>query len=360
MNHKKLIILPALLLICSAIVYGQALMISKPAASVFLVETETITVKQLEAQVNALNALRMRTGQQVAVSNKSEKLEVLDMMISDILIMQGAKRDGVRAEKTDIDSAISTQKAQYEQQQRRTFTDAEFRNIVTRETGYTWEKYRDQLEKQIIQQKYILAKKQTEIQAAAKMPDISEIEKFYRQNKTQFSNPDMVRYSQVFISSIGKSADQLKEAEKKINEAYRKYENGSLTFEQIVNNYTEDQNSRYRNGDSGYVAYNDPTATAYLGKDFLETMFELDKNEVSSVMRSNIGFHIIRITDIRAAKLLSLDDPVLPTANQTVREYIAQQLIVKTQNEAISTALNSLVSDLKDDADIKIYEDNIE
>ncbi|HAK47267.1 MAG TPA: hypothetical protein DCO79_15285 [Spirochaeta sp.] len=359
-NYKKITILFILLTLVGSFLSGQALMISQPAASVFLTKTETITVKQLDAQVNALNTLRLRAGQQAAVATKADKLEILEMMISDILMMQGAERDGIKAEKAEVDGAVSNQKAQYEQQTRRSFTDAEFRTIVTKETGYTWAKYRDQLEKQIIQQKYIIAKKQSEIQAAAKLPDNSDIEKFYRQNKTQFSNPDMIRYSQVFISTINLDAAKKQEAGNKINEAYRKYQNGTLTFEQLVNDYTEDQNARYRNGDSGYIAYNDPNATAYLGKNFMDDMFGIDLNEVSRVMKSNIGYHIVKITDVKPARLLGLDDAVLPTVNQTVREYIAQQLIGKAQNEALSRALTSLVEDLRKDADIKLFEDNID
>ncbi|MDC7227177.1 MAG: peptidylprolyl isomerase [Spirochaetales bacterium] len=360
MNYKKITIFLVLLTLVGSLVFGQALMISKPAASVFLTETETITVKQLEAQISALNTLRLRSGQQTAITSKSEKLEILDMMISDLLIMQGADRDGIIAEESEIDNAVANQKAQYEQQKRRPYTDTEFRNEVIRETGYTWERYRGQMERQIIQQKYILAKKQAEIQSMVKMPENSDIEAFYRQNKTQFSNPDMLRYSQVFISTMNKDAAGRKEAETKINEAYRRYQNGSMTFEQIVNDYTEDQNAKYRNGDSGYIAYSDPNATAYLGKNFMDDIFELSNGEVSRVLISNIGYHIVKITDIREAKLLGLDDTVLPTVTQTVREYIAQQLILKAQNNALSAALNSLVADLKRDADITIFEDNIE
>ena len=359
MNYRKIISICLLLTLVGSVLFGQALMISKPAASVFLTNTETITVKQLEAQVDALNKLRVRAGQQPADATKSDKLEILDMMISDILIMQGAERDGIRAETAEIDNAVSNQKAQYEQQRRRRYTDTEFRNEVLRETGYSWQKYREQLEKQIVQQKYIVAKKQAEIQAAAQMPDNSDIEMFYRQNKTQFSNPDMVRYSQIFISTLNKSAADQQQAEKRINEAYRKYENGSATFEQLVNDYTEDQNAKYRNGDSGYIAYNDANALSYLGNSFMDGMFTMSAGEVSKVLKSNIGYHIIKITDSRPARLLGLDDPVLPTVNQTVREYIAQQLILKSQNDALGSALNSLVEELKADADIKIFEENI-
>ena len=360
MNHKKTYILSFFLIFIGFAVFAQSITISKPAASVNLIKPEMISVQQLDAQINAINALKMRAGQPVGKVSKSEKLGVLDMMISDILMMQGAERDGVTAEQSDIDKAVNSQKTQYEQARKRAYTLQGFRNAVTGETGYTWEKYIEQIEKQIVQQKYIVAKKQADIQKLMRMPDNNDIDKFYRENKTKFTNPDMVRYSQIFINTLNLDFNAKKEAEDRADEAYRKYQNGSASFEQLVNDYTEDQNAKYRNGDSGYIAYNDPNAEAYLGKSFMDNLFSAKEGEVSGVIKSNIGFHIIKITDYREAKLLGLEDNILPTVNQTVREYIAQQLIVQAQNKAISDALTQLVNELKNDADIKIFEENID
>lgn len=359
MIKKKIIIFSILFLITCAAVFSQAITIAQPAASVNLVKSEMISVQQLNAQVAAINLLRQRAGQQVVSASRSDKIEILNMMISDLLLMQGAERDGIKAEQSEVDNAVNNQKAQFEQQKQRTYTLAEFKYEVKKETGYSWEKYTEQLEKQIVQQKYIMAKKQDDIQKAAKLPDNNDIEGFYKQNRTQLSNPDMVRYSQIFISTLNLDTNKKLEAQKKADEAYRKYQNGTATFEQLVNDYTEDRNAKYRNGDSGYIAYNDPNAAGYLGQGFMDSLFKIKEGDVSGVIKSNIGYHIIKVTEYREAKLLSLDDPVLPTANQTVREYIAQQLITKAQNSAVSAALNSLVSDLKKDADIKIFEDNI-
>lgn len=359
MIFKKTTFCSFIFLLAGAALFAQAINIAKPAASVNLIKSEMISVQQLDNQVNAINMLRMRAGQQAVTTSRADKLDILDMMVSDLLLMQGAERDGIKAEQTELDNAINSQKAQLEQQQQRAITLAEFKNAVTKETGYTWEKYTQQLEKQIIQQKYIMSKKQADIQNAAQLPDNSDIEKFYKQNRTQLTNPDMVRYSQIFISTINLDSAKKQEAKKRADEAYRKYQNGNATFEQLVNDYTEDRNAKYRNGDSGYIAYSDPNAEAYLGQNFMKKLFEIKEGEVDGVIQSNIGYHIIKVTEYREAKLLSLDDPVLPTTSQTVREYIAQQLIAKAQNEAVSNALNQLVDELKKEADIKVFEDNI-
>ncbi|MBI9105543.1 MAG: peptidylprolyl isomerase [Spirochaetales bacterium] len=357
MNNKKIIFLPLFLILLTGNIFGQ--LIDKPAASINYSKPEMISVKQLEAQVQVVNALRERAGQQAKQPTIADKVEVLEMMISDMLIMQAAESKGIKAEEAEIANAINSQKVQLEQQNQRKITDVQFRAAIESQTGYTWVKYREQLSKQIIQQKFLMSEKQAEIESYVKMPDFSEIERVFKQNRTQFSNPEMARYSQIFISTLNLDYSKVQEAEKKADEAYRKYVNGSASFEQLVNDYTEDPNAKYRNGDSGYIAYNDPNVSAYLGKNFIDQLFSIKEGDVKGVIKSNIGYHIIKITDYREAKLLTLDDTIHPTASQTVREFIAQQLIVSSQNAAVSKSLNELVEELKKDADIKIFEDNI-
>ena len=337
----------------------NAQLIDKPAASINLSKPEMISVKQLEAQVQALLILQQRSGQSVQAMDKSSKLEVLDMMISNTLIMQGAEEKGIKADETEILTAIANQKAQLEQQNQRTISDQQFREAVEKQ-GYSWAKYREQISRQIVQQKFIAVEKQSELQSYMKMPTFDEIETFYRQNKTKFSNPEMVRYSQIFISTLNKSGSQISDAERKAEEAYLKYEKGTASFEKLVSDYSDDQAAKYRNGDSGYISYNDQTATAYLGRVFMSELFSLSNGEVSGVIKSNVGYHIVKITDVREAKLLTLDDQIHPSVQQTVREYIAQQLISRSQNEALSKVLNELVAELRKNADIKIFEENID
>ena len=356
MNIKKLIFF-SLFVVVAGGVFAQ--LIAQPAATVNYSKPEMISVKQLENQVGVITALKQRAGQPAAAAGKAQKLEVLDMMISDILIMQAAESEGVVAESAEIDAAVANQKSQIEKANGRAVTDAQFRLAIENQTGYNWNEYRAQLSKQIIQQKFLMLKKQAAIESYIKMPDYKDIEWFYIQNKTKFTNPEMIRYSQIFIGTVNLNPQQIQDAGKKAEEAYRKYVNGSASFEQLVNEYTEDQNAKYRNGDSGYLAFGDPNAAAYLGQDFMMKLYNLKEGDVSAVIRSNVGYHIIKVTEYLEGKTLTLDDKIHPTVNQTVREYIAQQLIMGSQQQALARALNELVEELKSKADIKIFEENI-
>ena len=59
------------------------------------------------------------------------------------------------------------------------------------------------------------------------------------------------------------------------------------------------------------------------------------------------------------AKLLTLDDKVPPTNQITVREYIKGNLAMQRQREAVGKALDEIVADLKKQAEIKIFTDNL-
>ncbi|MDC7125381.1 MAG: peptidylprolyl isomerase [Spirochaetales bacterium] len=359
MNSKKILFICTFTILVSMFTFAQGISIAKPAASVNLIKSEMISVQQLNNQVEALRRISaQQTGQQAGNATKDDKLKILDMMISDIILKQGAEQAGIKATKPEIDNAINGQKAQIEQQARRTYTMEQFQQVV-RQQGMSWDNYVEQISKQLVQQKFIMSLKSEEIQNSSTLPDNKDIETFYKKNRTQLTNPDMIRYSQIFISTINLNSTKAAEAKKKADAAYKKYQNGTASFEQLVNDYTEDTNAKYRNGDSGYLAYADTNAVAYFGKKFIDKIFELSVGEVSGVIKSNLGYHIVKVTEYREAKILSLDDPVMPGTDQTVREYIAQRLISQKQNEAVSNALNEIVADLKKDADVKIFEENI-
>ncbi len=357
MNHRKIFILLSLLL-TGGIVFGQ-LVIDKPAASVNLSKPEMISVKQLEAQVNMLNQLRVRSGLPAVAVKKSDKLEVLDKMISEMLISQAAADSGLKAEDNEVNETIQTQKTQLEQQNNAKISDQQFKSMIESQTGYSWDKYKSQIAEQIVLQKYIAREKQEEINASMTLPSSDDIEKLYNSEISSFVQSKTIRYSQVYISTLNLSGSELEAAEKKANDAYRKYVNGTATFEKIVNDYTEDQTSKYKNGDTGYITLNDPNARAYLGSGFMDALFSTPLGEVKGVIKSNIGFHIIKVTEYYKERLLGLDDPMHPSTKKTVRDYIAEKYIASMQNAALNKALESLVEELKKKAEITIYEENI-
>jgi parvulin-like peptidyl-prolyl isomerase len=82
-------------------------------------------------------------------------------------------------------------------------------------------------------------------------------------------------------------------------------------------------------------------------------------NQTSGVVESNMGYHIIQITEKRDARLLGLKDPIFPGVPQTVEERIRNTLRAQSQQLTFQRALTDCIEELKKDAEITVYEQNL-
>jgi peptidyl-prolyl cis-trans isomerase SurA len=229
--------------------------------------------------------------------------------------------------------------------------------VVVRETGLGWEEYVESIREQIVIRKYIQKEKQ-ELIASVEQPAETEINDQYRINATSFTNPELIRFSEIFIDTGNLSSAEKQKAKDRVESIYRDYENGEGTFSELVLKHSDDTKARYNDGDKGFFARNDPRIQTY-GSSFFNKIFALDIDSVSKVLESNVGYHIVKITDHRDAKILKLDDPINPNESMTVRQYIQTLLMQEKNARVFQLALQELVIELKEKAEIRIFEDNI-
>ena len=77
------------------------------------------------------------------------------------------------------------------------------------------------------------------------------------------------------------------------------------------------------------------------------------------MLRSNVGFHIIRVTDKVQAKILGLDDPVNPQSGGRVRDRIRVLLANNVQARAYQDALLATLEELREKAEVRIFDANL-
>ena len=348
---KRIFLLAAALLLVTPIVFAQ--LIDKPVATVKLSKFEVISVKQFRKQIEDLEA---RTQNQLSMDDRRK---LLDLMIGEMLISQAAAMENITVSQGEIDSriAIARQTGGLGLNLNRELTEQEFRQLL-QQSGLSWEEYIDQLKKAILQQKFVMEKKRALFEKIAP-PKEAEIEDFYEANKTAFVAPDMVRFKHIYIDTRNlASADEKNKARIRAEEISRELRNGA-TFDDLVVKYSDDKNSRYKGGDFGYLRRDDQARRQLLGKEFFEAPFKMNVGEISGVLQSNIGFHIIRVTEKIPFRLLALDDPIPPQNNSTVREQISAQLLQQKQAEFYQQALMDLLAELKKKAEIRIFEENL-
>ena len=147
------------------------------------------------------------------------QLDVLNSLIDEILIEQGAARDGYSVTDSEVEQLYASQKQSVEAQNGVTLTDAEFTSLVE-DTYGTVQDYKDYLKLQYLTQIYVSGAK-ADVLAQVAEPTDSEIRAWYRQNSTTFTLPERVRLSLIAMEKTGDSAvDAEKKATSQAKQAF--------------------------------------------------------------------------------------------------------------------------------------------
>ncbi|MFW6207275.1 MAG: foldase protein PrsA [Spirochaetota bacterium] len=331
----------------------SAQVLGETVATVNLTRTQGITSQQVDEKLEEIRRMGSQSG---VPSDQITRDQVIESLISETLIKQAAERDGIRVQNEDLQRLIDQQKRQVEAQLGQSLSDEEFQSIVSRETGYKWKEYRQRIEDQLLQQTYITQKKRGMFESI-NPPTEREVRARYRENATNFTNPEYVRISHVFIPTANKSEDKQAEALEKIEKARAQLSSGEMSFDDMVLKYSEDENSRFSGGDVGFVTSNNQQVKNVYGENFLDAIFELEEGEVSDIIESNVGYHIVKATEHEQAKILDLDDRIAPDNPSTVREYLRNRIFQERQQQTLQQAMKDVMDELREEAEIVRYDD---
>ena len=322
--------------------------IGAPAATVRLTKTTPISMADLEAEVAQYKANTVKQGGDPA---SVDPLQVLNLLINNELFRQGAARDGVKITDAMVESAYDSQKTNLEASTGQKFTDAEFDQIIINNFGSV-DAYRKAIREQLMVDSYVRMKKSDMLGTKVQVSD-AEITSFYRKNKTNFISPETVKLSHIYIPFTN---DAQKDAQNKalLERVARDIKNGTLSFEKAVVQYSEDAQSKNKAGDIGWLTMDNMEARAGLGDAFFDVAFTTDVGNVSDVVTSNTGYHILKILAYNDTKILQLQDQISPTTSTTVEQYIRSELAAQKQQANYYAAINSLVDDLRKSATINI------
>ena len=314
--------------------------ISNPIVRINLTKTTVITQQQLDEK---LAQYRQAYGDSV------ESSTVLEAMISDELLAQALERDGYVLNDDAKNELLAAQKASIEQQYAVQLTDEQFASVIESNYGVSVEEFKDYIADQYTVQNYVVSVKKDMFSEENLVPTKAETEEYYKKNKFSFISPENVKLSHIFFE-FGSDKDAVL---KKATDVARQIKTGKISFEKAVAQYSEDKNSVEKAGDIGWLAINDADNQQVMGQNFFDKVFALDTGEVSGVIESNAGYHIVKVSVHNDTKILGIDDKTSPTSDTTVRDYITNGLYEQKMNAVFQQAYLSLISDLKNAASIR-------
>ena len=338
---------------CALVPLVAAQVLDKPAATVRLTKTESVTVSALQKTATAMEQQAKRT------LTLDERRQLLDALVGNILILQAAARDSVVVSDAELKTAVVEYQRQMGQAANlgRPMTDAELQQYV-KSNGVTYDAFQKQLRDQQTVLDYVRKKKPTVFDIAKTASD-QDIQDFYDANKSNFFMNDMVTLNHIFIDTRQlTSKDDRDKAARHAEDVLKELKAGA-SFSDLVMKYSEDNKSKYNGGFFDTFFRNDVQRRQLLGTAFFDAIFKLKKGETSGVLQSNLGYHIVQVTEKLDARLLGLADKLPPQNTMTVKEAINASLVTQRQADAYKGALADIVAELKKQAEIKVFEDNL-
>lgn len=136
----------------------------------------------------------------------------------------------------------------------------------------------------------------------------------YLTDQARFSLPEKVRAEHILVA-VNTEQDNVVALEK-ANELYAQAKNKSSDFAELARQYSDDPSAKNNSGDLGYF-----TRDAMV-KQFSDAAFSMKKGQISKPVRSDFGYHIIRVLEREPATIKAFSE---------VKEELVEELRAKFQ-----------------------------
>ncbi len=181
------------------------------------------------------------------------------------------------------------------------------------------------------------------LQKSISLPE-QDLKTYYEQNVQRLSGKEERRASHILINAAKDTpaADRAK-ARAKADELLASVRKAPKSFADVARKHSQDTGSATKGGDLDFFA------KGAMVKAFEDAAFALKKGDISDVVESEFGFHIIQLTDIKAPKAPSFES-MRPQLEADLRKQQAQRQFAE-QAETFTNSVYEQADSFKPTAD---------
>lgn len=254
MSRRKSELIPVFAVVAAIAVVAVVWVVATRATAVAIVNGQRITRRQF------VDRLEQVTGEQV-----------LSDLINEQLIRQAAKKAKITVTSAEVDTEMEKLREQI---------GPSFDSVLA-QYGMTVEDLRKNMELNLLVFK-VSTKDITVTEDALKA--------FFEENKSDYDQPEMVKASHILVDTEEKA----KEIQKKLAEG--------ADFAELARSESTDPMSAAEGGDLGFFARGRMVA------EFEKAAFAMSPGQTSAPIKSEYGYHIIRVTDRKEAHDATFDE----------------------------------------------------
>jgi peptidyl-prolyl cis-trans isomerase C len=248
--------------------------------------------------------------------------EALDLMIEQELVRQAALAAGIEVDADEVDRQVAALREVYDD-------ESGYLDRLQRE-GYTEASYREHIAGMLAAQRYL-----ERIRGEAATVTDAALEAYYHDNERRLTLPEQVRVRHILLTwkPLGTVDDRaaIREQMEPILARARSGED----FAALARAHSDDAATSKQGGDTGFFPHGEMTPA------FEEVAFALEAGEISELVETPFGVHILKLEERREPRLLPLDE---------VREQLRDHI----QMERAEQAVRAEIERLREAADIEV------
>ncbi|MFW5936686.1 MAG: peptidylprolyl isomerase [Desulfosalsimonas sp.] len=280
---------------------------AEDAGYVAVVDGVEISRQDLDRKLDMMKARYSSQGMPIKGERLAQLREtILDNLIEKQLLYQESQEVGIEVDSEKIQSEIDQLKGQFE--------NAEAFEKKIASMNYSEETLR----KEIRENMAIRALIDQEVASKVSVTD-ADVQSYYEENKQEFEEPEKVHARHILIEAGPDAGDKEKaRAEEKIREVQEKLEDGA-EFAELARQHSEGPSSE-ESGDLGSFT------RGQMVENFDKAAFDLEPGEVSDIVETRFGYHLIKVEDKTASSMKSLDEVKDSVQEKLEREKVMQEL----------------------------------
>jgi len=238
--------------------------------------------------------------EQIEAMKEVVKKQAAESLINRKLLREAADREEITASEEEIDKRMEMIKSKFDS------PEAYSRQLAA--IGITQKDLRKEMENALRMEK-LLQRHVGEIEE----PTEAEVESFYKENEERFKQPEMVRASHILVKTEPEES-QPERAAKRLEAAklLGEIQNGA-DFGRIASQRSACP-SKERGGDLGYFE------RGRMVKPFEDAAFSLNTGEISDLVETQFGYHIVKVTDRKQESTAPLE-----MAKDDISEFLKER-----------------------------------
>lgn len=291
-----------------------------------VVNGTVITKVEFDRKLNQVKQHMLKQGQQIPDDRLAQiKMDIVENMIDEELLFQESRKKGITVETEAIATDLKKIKQKFA-------NDADFKKALG-ESGLTEAELQSSLERGYVISKLI----DNQIMAPIVIPD-QEIRTFYDTHPKSFKKSEQVRASHILIKVDSQAEQSVKDEKRaKLQEVQKRLKVGE-DFAVLAKEFSECP-SNIKGGDLGYFE------RGKMVKPFEDVAFKLKTGEVSDIVETPFGYHLIKVVDKKPASVVGYEDVKDKIGQYLKKEKTGKELkgyIEELRKKAVIEKITSL------------------